>query len=222
MKQITIVFLFFSLSAWTAVSPIWAQEKPDALAKYRAGRDFETRGRESEANANYDEAIRICQDEINGNQATSDSYAVLTWALQRQKKYAEVIRWGQRALRIQSDYRVIETMGEAYFYLENYNESLKNMERYTNTAQPGDRSSTAYFFIGEIYRVQRKFHYADIAYTTAVRLEPGMALWWFRLGLAREALGDKMYAAEAFERALRINPADTRATEALDRVRKPA
>jgi tetratricopeptide (TPR) repeat protein len=96
------------------------------------------------------------------------------------------------------------------------------MERYTNTPQPSDRSSTAYFFIGEIFRVQKKFHYADIAYTTAVRLEPGMALWWYRLGLAREALGDKIYAAEAFERALRINPSYTGAVEALNRVRKPA
>ncbi|MDR3324862.1 MAG: tetratricopeptide repeat protein [Spirochaetaceae bacterium] len=216
MKHIA-VFLLCGF-AWGA----FAQEQPDALAQYRAGREFEGSGRNEEANASYEEAVNICLDEINGGRATSDSYAVLTWSLQRQRKYSAVIRWGQQALRLQNDQRIVETMGEAYFYLENYAASLRNMERYINTQQPADRSSTAYFFIGEIYRAQRKFHHADIAYTIAVRLEPGMALWWYRLGLAREALGDKAYAAEAFERALRINSSYRDAADALNRVRKPA
>jgi tetratricopeptide (TPR) repeat protein len=191
----------------------------DALQNYRTGRDLENRNRAEEAERYYAEAIRICTDEIARNASNMDSYTVLTWTLQRQRKYREVISWGERALRVQSDYRITETMGEAYFYLDNYTESLRFMQRYVNALPQGDRASVAYFFIGEIYRIQNKFRMADIAYTTAVRLEPGSALWWYRLGSVRESAGDAVPAAEAYERALRLNTNYREAREGLSRVR---
>jgi tetratricopeptide (TPR) repeat protein len=136
--------------------------------------------------------------------------------------YNEVIRWGTQALRIREDFRIIETVGEAYFYIKDYDASLKNMQRYTSRLPDGDRASVAYFFIGEIFRYQKKFRSADIAYTTAVQLEPGMALWWFRLGTVREAAQELPQAAEAFERALKINPSYTEAQEGLQRTRRAA
>ncbi|GHU84700.1 hypothetical protein FACS189473_2610 [Spirochaetia bacterium] len=171
-----------------------------------------------EANRYYNEAVRICNDEISRG-GTMDSYVVLIWTLSRQRKYSEVISWGDRSLRIAADYRIIETMGEAYFYLNSYPESLRYMQRYVNALPQGDRASVAYFFIGEIYRLQRKFRHADIAYTTAVRLDPGAALWWYRLGSVREASDELAPAAEAYERALRINPNYREATEGLARSR---
>ena len=95
-----------------------AQEKPDALKSYRIGRDLEVQGRMSDANTRYEEAVQICKQEIAQNATNMDSYTVLTWALLRQKKYTEVIEWAQKGLKVNpGDYRVIETMGEAYFYL---------------------------------------------------------------------------------------------------------
>lgn len=174
-----------------------------------------------EAAGYYNEAVRICLDEIAQNAANMDSYTVLTWTLQRQRKYAEVIIWGGRGLNVNSgDYRIIETMGEAYFYLNNFEDSLRYMQRYVNSVPQGDRSSVAYFFIGEIYRLERKFRHADIAYTTAVRLEPGLALWWYRLGSVRESAGEYVPAAEAYERALRLNPNYPEAAEGLQRSRR--
>jgi cytochrome c-type biogenesis protein CcmH/NrfG len=76
----------------------------------------------------------------------------------------------------------------------------------------------AYFFIGEIYRITQKYRHADIAYTTAVHLEPGLALWWYRLGTVREAAEDKAAAAEAFRQALRRNANYREAREALARI----
>ncbi|GHV82015.1 hypothetical protein AGMMS49991_05730 [Spirochaetia bacterium] len=204
-------------AAQPAASPS-AVVRPDALQNYRTGRDLESRGRMDEANRYYNEAVRICNDEISRG-GTMDSYAVLTWTLNRQKKYSEVVSWGDRALRITADYRVIETMGEAYFYLYNYTESLRYMQRYVNALPQGDRAAMAYFFIGETYRLQKKFRLADIAYTTAVRLDPGAALWWYRLGSVRESTGDLAPAAEAYERALRLNPNYREATEGLARSR---
>ena len=212
------LIIIFAVTAF----PLVSQEvsRLDALQNYRIGRDLENRNRMSEAEVYYAEAVRICNDELSRNANNMDSYTVLTWTLQRQKKYAEVISWGNRALRVNaSDYRIIETMGEAYFYLDNYTESIRCMQRYVSSLPQGDRASVAYFFLGEIYRLQGRYLHADIAYTTAVRLEPGSALWWYRLGLARENAGDKGPATEAYERALRINPGYREATEALARVR---
>ena len=208
------------LSAATVFSQTGAANRPDALRSYRIGRDLESRDRMAEANQYYDEAVRICRDEIARNASNMDSYTVLTWALQRQKKYAEVITWGERGLNVNVDYRIIETMGEAYFYLNRYEDSLRSMQRYVNSVPQGERSSVAYFFIGEIFRFQKKFHRADIAYTTAVRLEPGAALWWYRLGSVREDAREWKPAMEAYQQALRLNPNYREASEGLERSRR--
>ena len=199
---------------------LFSQAKPDAAAIYRTGRNLEAQGRMEDADAKYREAIAICLDEINTGAGTIDSYVVLTWALQRQKKYSDVIRRGNEALKIRPDYRVVETMGEAYFYLGNFEASLNCMQRYINNVSNGDRTSVAYFFIGEIYRFQKKYNYADIAYTAAVQLSPDMALWWYRLGSVRESAGDNKSASEAYERALKLDPNYSQASSGLERVRR--
>lgn len=201
--------------------PVFAQNNQDALWNYRTGRDMESRNRMSEANSYYNEAIRICNNEISGNTARADTYTTLTWTLQRQKKYAEVISWGERGLRLFADeYRIMETMGEAYFYLDNHDLSLRYMQRYLNYAAQGERASVAYFFIGEIYRYRNQFRHADIAYTTAVRLEPNISLWWYRLGTVREAVEDYSQAIEAYGRALRLTPYYPEASEGYARSRR--
>jgi tetratricopeptide (TPR) repeat protein len=220
-------FALFGVFFVITVGPVFSQTgqdslqnsaRPDALRSYRIGRELEARDRAEEANQYYNEAVRICLDEINLNVTNMDSYTVLTWTLQRQRKYAEVISWGERSLRINgNDYRIVETMGEAYFYLDRFEDSLRFMQRYVNSMPQGERASVAYFFIGEIFRLQRKFFKADIAYTTACRLDPGSALWWYRLGSVRESVGDLSPAIEAYQQALRINPNYREAREGLER-----
>ncbi|MDR3147602.1 MAG: tetratricopeptide repeat protein [Treponema sp.] len=190
-----------------------------AVQNYRLGRDLEAGGRMDEANRYYNEAIRICQDEVARNTANQDTYTAITWALQRQQKYTQVISWGEQGLRLfANEYRIVETMGEAYFYLNDYDRSLDCMQRYTNAVPRGERSSVAYFFVAEIYRLRRQYFLADIAYTTALRLDPGVVLWWYRLATVQEALEDYAVAAESYRRALRLNPSYTEATAGLARV----
>ena len=202
--------------------PLAAQDgRQDAIAAYNAGRDLEGRGRTQEAETRYREAARICNEEISSGGANADTYAVLIWTLQRQRKYGEVISTGERALRLGNDFRVVETMGEAYFYLGNYAASLRQMQRYVNALPQGGRASVAYFFIGEIFRLQGKNLSADIAYTTALHVEGGeVALWWYRLGQVREAGKDYRAAVEAYEAALRITPGYRQAQEGLERSRQ--
>ena len=223
MKRQTSFLLILSavLLLWGPLVSSYSQEKPDALRIYRQARDMEAQGRSAEAMARYDDAVTICKDEIAQNATNMDSYTVLTWALLRQRKYAEVTEWGAKGLKVNpNDHRVVETMGEAYFYLNNFKESLKYMQKYVDSAPQGDRVSVAYFFTGEIYRLQQRFRHADISYTMAVRLEPNLSLWWFRLGSVRESAGDYAPAVEAYERALKLNPGYQEALEALERARK--
>jgi len=221
--RILFLCLALSLTGPSVFAPhtLFAQNNRDPLWNYRTGRDLENRNRMSEAEYYYNETVRICTEEISRNVATKDTYTVLTWALQRQRRYRDVITWGERGLRLYADeYRIVETMGEAYFYLNDLDESLRFMQRFTNSVPQGERTSVAYFFIGEIYRYKRQFRHADIAYSTAVRLEPYAALWWYRLGSVREAMGDFAQAADAYEKALSINPAYQEAENGLARSRR--
>jgi tetratricopeptide (TPR) repeat protein len=207
---------------------LFAQNPPPgetrtALQNYRIGRDLEANGRMDEANRYYDEAVGQCLNQVSRNTANRDSYAVLTWALLRQKKYAEAVLWGERGLALfADDYRIMETMGEACFHLNDFDRSLDWMQRYVNAVPQGERTSVAYFYIAEIFRLRRQYWRADIAYTTALRLNPELPLWWYRLGLVREALRDYPAAGEAYRRALQLNPNDGNAGAALERVRGQA
>jgi tetratricopeptide (TPR) repeat protein len=192
-----------------------------AMENYRRGRDLENLNRVNESNTHYNEAVRQCLNEVSGNTASRTTYTVLTWTLQRQRKYSEVIIWGERGLRVFPDeLRIVETMGEAFFYLDDYARSLSYMQRYTNASPNGDRVSVAYFFSGEIYRLTQKYQHADIAYTTALRFEPNLALWWYRLGSVREEIGDRTRAIDAYRQALRINPNYNEAKNGLARLQE--
>lgn len=215
---ITVLFLLAFPFQLKAQTPGGAQPR-SALENYRQGRDLEGRNRMNDANIYYNEAIRICNDEVSRNAATRDTFTVMTWTLQRQQKYADVISWGERGLRaFPSEFRIVEIMGEAYFYLNNFGRSLAFMQRYTNAQPQGERAGVAFFFIGEIYRLTQKYHHADIAYTTALQIEAGSALWWYRLASVREQVGDKRPAIEAYQQALRFNPNYREARDAIARL----
>lgn len=223
MKRLPSIIVFSAFVLFLSQVPLFAQEKPDALKTYRQGRDFEAQGRTADANERYEKAISICKEEIAQNAGNMDSYAVLTWTFIRQRKYQETIEWGLKGMKVNpSDYRVTESLGEAYFYLSDYKESLKYMQKYVDSAPQGERVSVAYFFMGEIFRIQRKFKHADIAYTTAVKMEPSLALWWYRLGTVREQASEFSPAAAAYEKAVSLSPSYKDASEALERVRKRA
>ena len=210
--------IFFPVLFLMLVLPLYSQSR--AIEIFQIGRDLEGRGLIQEAESHYNEVVRICRDEISRNIATRDTYTAMTWALQRQGNFGEVISWGAQGLRLfANEYRIVQTMGEAYFYLNDFDNSLRFMQRYVNSVPTGDRVSVAYFFKGEIYRLERKFYLAEMAYSTAIRLQPAIALWWFRMGQVRESFGEGLLAAEAYGQALRLNPNYQLAADGLARVR---
>ena len=109
---ILLLFLAFTLAA---------QNKPDALKKYRAKQ--------------YDSAVDICLEEINSGSANVETYTVLLWSLNRQKRYRETITYGQQAQKKYRDMRIVESMGVAYYYLGNNDRALSNFKAYVAALQ---------------------------------------------------------------------------------------
>ncbi|MDR2149600.1 MAG: tetratricopeptide repeat protein [Spirochaetaceae bacterium] len=211
-----VVFVIVSI-------PVYAQlsSSENALRNYRNGRAEESAGNTALANRYYNEAIRLCTDDIKRNAATNDSYTILTWSLQRQKKYHEVISWAERGLQLFiTEYRLCEIMGEAYFYLDDYGRSLQYMQYYVNNVPQDESVATAYFFMGDIFRLQRQYLKADIAYLTALQLRPGVTLWWYRLGVAREANTNYVEALTAYEQVIRLDPNYPGAQAGINRCRR--
>jgi tetratricopeptide (TPR) repeat protein len=148
---------------------------------------------------------------------------VKSWCLLRLKRYQDVISTGQAALKVSTDWRVIEVLGEAYYYVDDMQASLRYMQRYVDSVPEGaDRVSTAYFFMGEAYARLKQWEHADISYSIAVYKNPGLYKWWYRLGLVKETLGDKAQAAAAYEKSIGLNPSYAEAAAARDRVKAPA
>ncbi len=193
---------------------------PDALKIYLEGRSLEAGGNREAARLRYQEAIDVCRAEIAVNPRNMDSYTVMMWSLFRQGLYAETIAEGLNARKQAEDGRVLEIMGEAYFYLGNYAQCIAMMQRSIAIAPFGDRVATAYFFKAEAYMVLQQFEHAEFAYSTACNMEGGMPRWWYRLALCRERLGLKQLAKVAVERSLSLNPSDPDAVALLERLRQ--
>jgi len=216
MKNLQFAVLGFLLAA----SHVFAQATDmTAGENYNQGRILEAAGRLAEAAPHYNEAVRISMAEISRNAATADTYVFLAGALRRLGRHDEAISWGRRGMQVfPGEYRLLETMGQSFFFLGNLDESLAHMERYASVMPGGENISLAYFFMGEVFRITGRFHRADMAYTMALRFAPAMTLWWFRLGTVREEVGDLPEAREAYAKALEINPNHNGSLSAVNRL----
>ena len=192
------------------ILPLSAQER-DALKLYRQGK--------------YTDSVEICLEELASygeNQITRrmDSYTVLGWALIRLGRYDDAINYSRDALKISRyDARVIETMGEANYFLGNYEEGLKYFQQYAALNPTGDRIGQVYSYMGEAYIRMGQYQHADIALTTALYHVPSVAQWWSRLGYAREGAGNTDSARDAYNKALSLQPSLQEARKGLDRIR---
>ena len=200
MKKVLLVILIFIICY-----PVFSQERPDALQKYR--------------NGEYEEAVKICLNELENMPRNLDSYTVLGWSLVKLGKYQEALDHGLAALKISRyDTRIIENIGEAHYYLGNNQEALKYFEEYVSLVESGGRVDVVYYYMGEIFIRLGEFNHADIALTTALYHSPNIARWWSRLGYAREMAEDYKWALDAYDKALKLNPSYTEAVRGKSRV----
>jgi tetratricopeptide (TPR) repeat protein len=185
------IFCFLLLSI--AASVLSAQERPDALQLYKQG--------------NYARAAQVCMDEIKELPRNMNSYVVLGWSFLKLGRYQEALDYGKTALGISRyDNRILQIMAEANYNLGNNVESLKYLEEYATISPTGDLIDEVYYLMGEIFVRLGEFRHADVAFTTAVFHDPKVAVWWSRLGYAREQAKDFKYALDAYNKALQLNP----------------
>jgi tetratricopeptide (TPR) repeat protein len=197
-----------------------AAAKQDALALFRQGRDLETAGRAAEAQEKFAQSVAICDRELAGDATRIEAYVVKGWSLFRLGRHAEVVSTGQAGLKVAFDARLVEVMGESYYYLGRMEDCLRSLQKYIDVVgETGDRGPTAYFYMGEAYLRLKKYSHADMAYSLAVSREGGMPRWWFRLGNACEYLGEWKRADEAYAKAVSLSPAYKEALDARERVK---
>jgi tetratricopeptide (TPR) repeat protein len=181
---VALVF-FFSFT-------VWAQNFTDAT-------DFYLKG-------DYEKAIAVAREEIDGGSEEIDSFVVLVWSLIDTGRIHEAFYWAQRGSRLDKyDVRLIESIGEIHYFLGNNDDALDFFRQYISLATIGEKKPEVYYFMGEIYLRQQKFNHADIAFSRAVLFEPFDDTWWVKLGYAREMCGRYMNAVDAYEEALKIN-----------------
>jgi tetratricopeptide (TPR) repeat protein len=186
---ILVLFIFLSVLP----IPVSAQDKFDAVELYRTG--------------DYEGAIEVCRKELAEMPNRMDAHAVLGWSLLRLERHQEAFEASQAAFQISRyDPRIIETAGEALFYLGRRSEALSYFEEYAAISPTGGRIDIVYYFMGEIFIQQGRFKNADIALSTALYHSPNVANWWTRLGYARERGGDFQWSLEAYNKALALNP----------------
>jgi tetratricopeptide (TPR) repeat protein len=124
----------------------------------------------------------------------------------------------------------VEVLAEAKYFLGKNTESFALFQEYItlipDIAISRTRMDTAYYYMGELYIRQARFEHADIAFSTAVHIEPNIDLWWTRLGYAREMAQNSAGATkaedyaktiEAYDRALALNPASDDALRGKER-----
>ena len=188
--RLALLALLFMVLASGA---LFSQDKPDALALYRANR--------------FVDAVKVCQQELAVSPNSIDSHVVLGWSYLRLQQYQDALTTGQKAMAINpNDPRVVQIIGEAQVFQGKIDDALKNLEEYVALRPNGDRIARVYWLMGECYIRLKEYQNADIAISTAVYYEQNNALWWSRLGYARELGNDLKWAADAYGRALKLDP----------------
>ena len=189
----TRIPILVALIIAVALPSLPAQDRADALQLYKQG--------------NYAKAVQVCYDEIKELPRNMNSYVVLGWSLLKLGKNQEAVEYGKKALEISRyDNRILQILAEAYYNNGNNLEALKYLEEYATISPTGDLIDEVYYYMGEIFIRLGEYNHADIAFTTAVHYDPNVALWWARLGYAREQAKDFRFAVEAYNKALQLNP----------------
>jgi Flp pilus assembly protein TadD len=195
------------LLAGLVTAGLSAQDKPDALELYRANK--------------FTDAIKVCKQELAVSPNNIDSYVVMGWSLLRLQQYADALAAAQKSQAISpNDPRVVQIIGEAQVFLGRFGDALANLQSYVALRPGGDRIGRVYWLMGECYIRLKEFQNADIALSTAVYYEQNNALWWARLGYSRELANDLKWAADAYSRALKLDPGQPDALRGRDAVSK--
>ena len=204
--------------AAAAAQPSDAYQK--AFQSYQYGRQLQMGGKEADASKAFTASLAAVEKLLAAEPGKADYLSLQCWNLFRLGRHKDVVAAAQKALRTVKDYRIIETLAESLYFLERSDEALKHFANYFELAPAREeRMSSAYYYVGECYMRLKKYEHADIAFSTATSMEKGMYYWWYRLGVAKENLGQYKRAYEMYGKALSLAPSFKYAKEGQARVK---
>jgi tetratricopeptide (TPR) repeat protein len=207
----------------TGSAGVAAPTYQSAYALYQKARQLQLDGRENEAAKVFASSLATTEKLIAAQGPASELVSLQCWNLFRLERYGEVVSTAQKALRSYEDHRIIETLAESLYFLDRSEEALRYFTRYFEIAPTGDdRLSSAYYYVGECYMRLKRYEHADIAFTTATTMLKSMYYWWYRLGSAKEALGQYKRAYDAYASSIALYPGFQTARDAQARVKAKA
>lgn len=218
----------------TAAQPAAAQPaatKPAAVSPsyqaatqlYQRGRQLQMGGKQADAEKAFSSSLGMVEALLLSDASNADLISLECWNLFRLNRHKDVVVIAQKALLTVKDFRVMETLAESFYFLDRNEEALKQFAKYVELAPPGEeRMSSAYYYIGECYMRLKKYEHADIAFSTATSIEKNMYYWWYRLGSAKELLGQYKRAYEIYGKALELNAGFQFAKDGRERVKAKA
>ncbi|AYE36400.1 hypothetical protein DB313_02805 [Borrelia turcica IST7] len=184
-----------------------AQEKEDSLLLYREGR--------------FQEAITNTQEELSQNPNNLDARVILIWSLIGAGEYKKAEIECMKGLEIKKyDSRIIQALGESYFFQKQYKNALKYFQEYIGLDPNGARIIKVYNLIADSFYKLERYNEADFAYENALRFLPNNQNLLLKLAKARINAKNKTLAKETLTTLLSLNPSHLEAKKLLENLEK--
>jgi tetratricopeptide (TPR) repeat protein len=137
--------------------------------------------------------------------------------------WIQVGYWGDQRLVFQ---RVLDVSGPVYQahaalsgYFLDRGDSAQAESHALEAVRLAPGEGLGYAVLGSVYLARRDYARAEPVLRAAIERSPELAIPWFNLGLALEALGRREDARGAVEQALRLQPELAGGRRVLERLR---
>ncbi|SCW28176.1 TPR repeat-containing protein [Borreliella japonica] len=205
LLQITLILLSNSSLLFGQSQII--KEKEDSLLLYKEGK--------------FKEAILNTLEEIRLNPNNLDARTILIWSLIAIGEYKRAEKEAIMGLGIKKyDIRIIQALGEAYFFQKNYENALKYFQEYISLDPKGARIIKVYNLIADSFYELKRYNEADFAYENALRFAPNNQNLLIKLARSRINAKNKVLAEEALIKLLAISPNNLEAKDLLEKLKK--
>ncbi|ASQ29299.1 hypothetical protein CDQ96_02660 [Borrelia miyamotoi] len=183
------------------------EEKEDSLLLYRQGK--------------FQEAIRNTQEELKYKPKNLDARSILIWSLIATGEYKRAELESIKGLEINKhDPRIIQALGEAYFFQGQYNNAIKYFQKYISFGSNGTRIVKVYILIADSFYKLERYNEADFAYENALRFLPNNQNILLKLAKSRLNAQNKILAKDTLIKLLTLNPNHLEAKKLLEKIEK--
>ncbi|QFP41816.1 tetratricopeptide repeat protein [Borrelia miyamotoi] len=204
-KSFCLKIIIILLSGSNLINAV--KEKEDSLLLYKQGK--------------FQEAIINTQEELKYKPKNLDARSILIWSLIAIGEYKRAELESIKGLEINKhDPRIIQALGEAYFFQGQYNNALKYFQKYISFGSNGARIVKVYILIADSFYKLERYNEADFAYENALRFLPNNQNILLKLAKSRLNAQNKILAKDTLIKVLTLNPNHSEAKKLLKKMEK--